>query len=116
MIISFKKNSGGGGSGEDTQLRASAYTQVELSSANTLSFKNSNGIVKGSVNLGDNFYDKATIDAGTTAMTEAIVVLQGIVNGKVGSTSVSTIWKGTQAEYDVLPSYDANTLYLIEEE
>lgn len=32
---------------------------------------------------------------------------------KVSSTSVSTIWKGTQAEYDAITTKDPNTFYII---
>lgn len=34
-------------------------------------------------------------------------------DNKVSSTSVSTIWKGTQAEYDAIPTKDPNTFYII---
>lgn len=34
-------------------------------------------------------------------------------DNKVSSTSVSTIWKGTQAEYDAITTKDPNTFYII---
>lgn len=34
-------------------------------------------------------------------------------DNKVSSTSVSTIWKGTQAEYDAITAKDPNTFYII---
>ena len=34
-------------------------------------------------------------------------------DNKVSSTSVSTIWKGTQAEYDAIATKDPNTFYII---
>lgn len=89
MFISFKKNNGGGGSGQDTQLRASAFTDSSFdTSTKALTFKNT---------------------AGTTVDTVDLSSL-------VGSSVVKTIWKGTQQQYDALQTYDANTLYLIEEE
>ena len=36
-------------------------------------------------------------------------------DNKVSSTSVSTIWKGTQAEYDAITTKDPNTFYIIVE-
>lgn len=89
MFISFSKNNGGGGSGQDTQLRGSAFTDSSFDSATkALSFKNMAGTAIDSVDL----------------------------SSLVGSSAVHTIWKGSQADYDDLESYDANTLYLIEEE
>ena len=89
MIISFKNNNGGGGSGQDTQLRGVAFTDSAFdSSTKAISFKNMAGTAVDSIDL----------------------------SSLVGSSAVHTIWKGTQAAYDNLESYDANTLYLIEEE
>ena len=42
------------------------------------------------------------------------VQLDNAVKDSVKSTTVTTLWKGTQAEYEALsPDYDANTLYVI---
>lgn len=37
------------------------------------------------------------------------------LDSKVGSTSITTIWKGTQAEYDAITTKDNNTFYIITE-
>ena len=39
--------------------------------------------------------------------------LQTVINSKVGSTSVATIWTGSQADYDLITTKDPNTLYII---
>ena len=89
MFISFKKNNGGGGSGQDTQLRGVAFTDSSFdASEKAISFKNMAGTAVDSIDL----------------------------SSLVGSSQVHTIWKGTQQQYDALQTYDANTLYLIEEE
>jgi len=59
----------------------------------------------------------------TTGETKQFLDLHGlqlyndIINDKlgtkVGSSTIRTIWRGTQAEYDALSSYDNNTLYVI---
>jgi len=41
--------------------------------------------------------------------------LQQTVNEKVASSTVVTIWSGTQQQYDALTVKDANTLYIIKE-
>ena len=89
MFISFSKNNGGGGSGQDTQLRGVAFTDSAFDAqTKAISFTNMAGDAVDSIDL----------------------------SSLVGSSAVHTIWKGTQAAYDTLQTYDANTLYLIEEE
>lgn len=39
--------------------------------------------------------------------------LQQLVSNRVGSTSVATIWTGSQADYDLIATKDPNTLYII---
>lgn len=39
--------------------------------------------------------------------------LSDVINSKVGSTSVATIWTGSQADYDAIATKDPNTLYII---
>lgn len=39
--------------------------------------------------------------------------LDTVINEKVSSTTVATIWSGTQAEYDAITTKNANTLYII---
>ena len=38
------------------------------------------------------------------------------VTGVVASQYIANIWRGTQAEYDVLQTYENNTLYVIVEQ
>lgn len=47
-----------------------------------------------------------------TAVTEAVADLDGYVKSNVTGHKVENIWRGTQAEYDALWTYDANTLYI----
>lgn len=67
-------------------------------------------------------FDAITIFAPTSAGTAGdILVSTGngapvwTTDNKVSSTSVSTIWKGTQAQYDALATKDPNTFYIIVE-
>lgn len=50
-----------------------------------------------------NYYTKQQTD---TAISTA-------VQNKVSSTSVTTIWRGTQAQYDAITTKDPNTLYFV---
>lgn len=45
-----------------------------------------------------------------------ITALQTQVGSKIGSTTVSTVWTGTEAQYDLIDPKDPATLYFIEEE
>lgn len=54
----------------------------------------------------------------TSAQVETQIVEKNYITSAatvnmVSSTSVSTIWKGTQAEYDAITTKDASTLYII---
>lgn len=57
------------------------------------------------------------ISAITSMMeTKEEVIAAALVDlndNKVGSTTVSTIWSGTQAEYDLIANPDPNTFYII---
>lgn len=65
--------------------------------------------------------DKAYVDSAITEVQGQIDTMDEVVSEalvdlndrKVESTSVSTIWKGTQAEYDAIVTKDASTLYII---
>ena len=64
---------------------------------------------------------KAYVDSADTALQDQIDTMDDVVSAalvdlntrKVESTSVSTIWKGTQAEYDAIVTKDTSTLYII---
>lgn len=49
----------------------------------------------------------------TYSPSDTIYVTPDITS--IGSNSVTTIWTGTQAEYDAIITKDANTLYFIVE-
>lgn len=65
--------------------------------------------------------DKAYVDSAITEVQEQIDTMDEVVSEalvdlntrKVESTSVSTIWKGTTAEYDAIVTKDPATLYII---
>lgn len=42
--------------------------------------------------------------------------IQDALKSKVSSTSISTIWYGTEAEYEAITTKDPATLYLTKEE
>ena len=50
-----------------------------------------------------NYYTAPEVDNAISVATRDMVT----------STSVSTIWKGTQAEYDAIATKDPNTFYII---
>ena len=55
-----------------------------------------------------------TVPTSNTAFTnDAGYITSAAIADKVSSTSVSTIWKGTQADYDDIPTKDPNTFYII---
>ena len=55
-----------------------------------------------------------TVPTSNTAFTnDAGYITSADTANMVTSTSVSTIWKGTQAEYDAIVTKDASTLYII---
>ena len=76
-----------------------------------------------------NYYTKSQVDSEITAATENMVTTGDIQNfvtsgdvatqistataDMVESTSISTIWKGTQAQYDAISVKDPNTFYII---
>lgn len=49
------------------------------------------------------------------ATTYTKTEVDNLLDGKVASSSVATIWTGTQAEYDAITTKDSNTLYFIVE-
>jgi hypothetical protein len=53
------------------------------------------------------------IDTMDEVVADALNDLNGDLANKVSSSSVSTIWKGTQAEYDAIVSKDPATFYII---
>jgi hypothetical protein len=53
--------------------------------------------------------------ADLTGAPEDNAALQAALDEKVSSETVTTIWTGSQAEYDAIVTPDANTLYFIEE-
>ena len=66
--------------------------------------------------------DVQTLSAATTGISSDLNTLSGVTAAAIStipanpvqSTSVTTLWKGTQAEYDALaPDYDPNTFYII---
>lgn len=65
--------------------------------------------------------DKAYVDSAITEVQDQIDTMDDVVSAalvdlndrKVESASVSTIWKGTQAEYGAIVTKDASTLYII---
>lgn len=65
--------------------------------------------------------DKAYVDSAITGVQDQIDVIDEVIPAaivdlntrKVESTSVHTIWKGTQAEYDAITTKDPATLYII---
>lgn len=76
-----------------------------------------------------NYYTKSQVDSEITAATENMVTTGDIQNfvtsgdvatqvsaatqNMVESTSISTIWSGTQAQYDALAVKDPHTFYII---
>ena len=48
-----------------------------------------------------------------TQIVEKNYITSAATANMVSSTSVSTIWKGTQAEYDAITTKDPNTFYII---
>ena len=76
-----------------------------------------------------NYYTKSEVDSEITAATKNMVTTGDIQNfvtsgdvatqisaatqNMVESTSVSTIWSGTQAQYDAISTKDPNTFYII---
>lgn len=58
--------------------------------------------------LNQNKADKTEIPTATSDLTND--------SDFISSTVITAFWKGTQAQYDALPSYSNTTLYLIEEE
>lgn len=65
--------------------------------------------------------DKAYVDSAITGVQDQLDVIDEVIPAaivdlntrKVESTSVRTIWRGTQAEYDAITTKDALTLYII---
>ena len=65
--------------------------------------------------------DKAYVDSAITGVQDQIDVIDEVIPAaivdlntrKVESTSVHTIWRGTQAEYDAIATKDPATLYII---
>ena len=53
------------------------------------------------------------VDIIDEVVSDALNDLNAQLTTKVSSTSVSTIWRGTQAEYDAITTKDANTFYII---
>lgn len=51
--------------------------------------------------------------SGNYNYVDATSDVQTVINSKVGSTSVATIWTGSQADYDLIATKDPNTLYII---
>ena len=84
---------GGGGGGDMSNYWNSAETKTYVDSAAT--------------NLQDQ------IDTMDEVIADALNDLNGQLVTKVSSSSVSTIWKGTQAEYDLIVSKDPYTFYII---
>lgn len=63
--------------------------------------------------------DPTTIIDDTTASANKVYSSSKInteLSGKVSSSFVSNIWKGTQLEYDAITTKDNTTLYFITEE
>ena len=83
----------GGGGGDMSAYWNSAQTKSYVDSAAT--------------NLQDQI---STMDE---VVSDALNDLNGQLVNKVSSSSVSTIWKGTQAEYDAIVSKDPYTFYII---
>lgn len=53
------------------------------------------------------------IDEMDEVISDALNDLNGKLASKVSSSSVSTIWRGTQAEYNAIVNKDSATLYII---
>ena len=53
------------------------------------------------------------VDIIDEVVSDALNDLNAQLTTRVSSTSVSTIWRGTQAEYDAITTKDANTFYII---
>ena len=53
------------------------------------------------------------IDTMDEVVSDALNDLNGELANKVSSSSVSTIWKGTQAQYDAIVTKDPATFYII---
>ena len=45
----------------------------------------------------------------------SITQIENTLSGKVGSSSVTTLWVGTQQQYDAIQEKDPATLYFIKE-
>ena len=84
---------GGGGGGDMSNYWNSAETKTYVDSAAT--------------NLQDQ------LDTMDEVIADALNDLNGQLVTKVSSSSVSTIWKGTQAEYDLIVTKDPYTFYII---
>ena len=62
------------------------------------------------------YVNGAWVERGVSDVEELFnKVNEKVLEDKVSSSSVATIWTGTQAEYDVITTKDSNTLYFIVE-
>jgi hypothetical protein len=76
-----------------------AYTVFQLSEAEFITLSTTGTLTKDGVTY-------------TYSPSDTIYVTP---NTNIASASVSTIWTGTQAEYDAITTKDVNTLYFIVE-
>ena len=103
---------------EVEQITASAYTELHddilALSARTpdmSAFWNSAETKSYVDSAATNLQDQ--IDTMDEVVADALNDLNGELANKVSSSSVSTIWKGTQAEYDLIVTKDPATFYII---
>lgn len=116
MIIDFFGRNGGGGSGSgsttDNTMRASGYTQSELS-GNSLVFKNLNGDIRNEISLSgitpdlSNYYTKAEVDGMESADTQSISNLQTAVSGN--TDNISSLQTQVSANTQAIAALSANT-------
>ena len=57
-----------------------------------------------------------TYTAKDETARNSITQIESTLSGKVGSASVTTVWVGTQQQYDAIQEKDPATLYFIKEE
>lgn len=111
-------NGGGSGSGSTdlTNYWTSAQTQSAITAVEDHLFDVEQVTASALTELHDGLLEVSgrTVDMSdywTSAQTEDAI--SAATDNKVSSTSVSTIWKGTQAQYDAITAKDPNTFYII---
>ncbi len=113
------------------EISGSTYTKAETDAAitgATQGFATEAYVTAATANLMTSSATQTMINAATSGITEELTDLEDMMetkeeviaaalvdlnDNKVGSSTVSTIWTGTQAQYDLIANPDPNTLYII---